>query len=158
MACMRVGATMLGNRRMRGGSIDMAASCSKKESRIRKGSFGQITKYFGVSFTQTFVEFGVFALLEAVGLSFGISNAVAVICSGAYNFVMNKNITFKASSNFTRSVILFVLLYVWNLVFGNVMLGFLPGMLGVSTTIVKALCMCCQGVWGYLLCKHVIFV
>ena len=117
-------------------SIDMATSCSEEESETRKGSLGQVTKYFGVSFTQTFVEFGVFAFLEAVGLSFGISNTLAVICSGAYNFMMNRNITFKASSNFTRSVILFVLLYAWNLVFGNVMLGLLPGMLGISTTIV----------------------
>lgn len=139
-------------------SIDMTTSCSEEESETRKGSLGQVTKYFGVSFTQTFVEFGVFAFFEAVGLSFGISNTLAVICSGAYNFMMNRSITFKASSNFTRSVILFVLLYAWNLVFGNVMLGLLPGMLGISTTIVKALCMCCQGIWGYLLCKHVIFV
>lgn len=120
-------------------------------------TLGQISKYFGVSFTQTFVEFGVFAFLEALGVVSGIANTVAIICSGSYNFVMNRNITFKASSDFKRSVVLFVLLYLWNLLFGNAMLAIAPDFLGVSTTIVKAFCMCCQGIWGYLLCKHVIF-
>jgi len=32
------------------------------------------------------------------------------VCSETYNFVMNRNVTFKSSSNFTRSVALFVLL------------------------------------------------
>lgn len=118
---------------------------------------GQISKYFGVSLTQTFVEFGVFALLEALGVASGIANTAAIVCSGSYNFAMNRNITFKASSNFRRSVALFVLLYLWNLAFGNAMLATAPDLFGISTTAVKAFCMCCQGVWGYLLCKHVIF-
>lgn len=123
----------------------------------KQGTLNQISKYFGVSFTQTFVEFGVFAFLEALGIMSGIANTVAIICSGTYNFVMNRNITFKASSNFKRSVVLFVFLYLWNLLFGNAMLAIVPDLLGISTTIVKVVCMCCQGIWGYLLCKHVIF-
>lgn len=127
----------------------------KKET--RKRGLEQITKYFGVSFTQTFVEFGVFAFLEVIGLPFRIANTVAIACSGTYNFVMNRNITFKASSNFVRSVILFILLYVWNLLFSNMMMSLLPDILSIQTTVVKVFCMCCQGVWGFLLCKYVIF-
>ncbi len=136
----------------------MGASHVDEQKESRKGGLEQITKYFGVSFTQTFVEFGVFAFLEVIGLPFRIANTVAIACSGSYNFIMNRNITFKASSNFVRSVILFILLYLWNLLFSNVMMGLLPTILGIPTTVVKVLCMCCQGIWGFLLCKHVIFI
>ena len=136
----------------------METAYADKQKESHKGGLGQITKYFGVSFTQTFVEFGVFAFLEAIGLPFRIANTVAIACSGTYNFIMNRNITFKASSNFVRSVILFILLYLWNLLFSNVMMGLLPTILGIPITVVKVLCMCCQGIWGFLLCKHVIFI
>lgn len=51
---------------------------------------------------QTFVEFGVFAVLQLAGLPFRLANAVAVFCSGSFNYVMNRNVTFKSSSNYAR--------------------------------------------------------
>lgn len=119
--------------------------------------FSQLWKYCGVSFTQTFVELGVFLLMKFIGLQPGIANIFAIIASGSYNFAMNRNITFKSSSNFTRSVIMFILLYTWNLLFCNVMLAVLPGLIGWSPEIIKLFTMGCQGVWGFLLCKYVIF-
>ena len=78
----------------------------------------QAFTYYGVSILQTFVEFGVFALAQFV-LSTSIANGIAVACSGTFNFLMNRNITFKASSNFWRSVFMFVALYIWNFLFGT---------------------------------------
>ncbi len=34
---------------------------------------------------------------------------------------MNRNVTFKSSSNFTRSVALFVLLWIWNFTFSTLL-------------------------------------
>lgn len=51
-----------------------------------------------------------------IGVPSQIANGIAVVCSATYNFVMNRNVTFKSSSNFTRSVALFVLLWIWNFV------------------------------------------
>ena len=121
------------------------------------GLLEQMSKYFGVSFTQTFVEFGVFAGLEAFGMPARIANVFALICSASYNFLMNRNVTFKASSNFARSVRRFVLLVCWNMLFSTTCLTFIPGALGISSTIVKMLTMCCQGLWGFWLCRTVIF-
>ena len=121
------------------------------------GCLAQATKYFGVSFTQTFVEFGVFAALHGLGMDASIANVFAIACSGSYNFIMNRNITFKSSSNLTRSIILFILLYCWNLLFSSTCLAILPEAFGWNTTLVKLLTMCCQGVWGFLLSRYVIF-
>ena len=130
---------------------------SASDQQKRGGCLEQVTKYFGVSFTQTFVEFGVFAALHGLGLGTSIANVFAITCSASYNFIMNRNITFKASSNMKRSVALFVLLYCWNLLFSSTCLAILPEALGWSSTLVKLLTMACQGIWGFLLCRYVIF-
>ena len=70
-------------------------------------------KHVGVSATQTIVEYATFAILHLIGVPSQVSNGIAVVCSATYNFVMNRNVTFKSSSNFTRSVALFVLLWGW---------------------------------------------
>ncbi len=56
------------------------------------------------------MEYATFAILHLIGVPSQVSNGIAVVCSATYNFVMNRNVTFKSSSNFTRSVALFVLL------------------------------------------------
>lgn len=122
-----------------------------------KGGLEIIGKYFGVSATQTIVEFAVFFILNIIGIGSQLANSIAIVCSAIYNFVMNRNITFNSSSNFARSVVLFILLWIWNFLFSNTMLYYLPDTFKADPTFVKLGTMCCQGIWGYLLCKNVIF-
>ena len=83
--------------------------------------------------------------------------AVAVFCSGSFNYVMNRNVTFKSSSNYARSIAMFVAMYCWNLLFSNLMMAWIPGLLGWPTMAVKIVTMGMQAVWGFLLCRYVIF-
>ncbi len=117
----------------------------------------QAVTYYGVSALQTVVEFAVFAIMQAFGLATGVANGVAVACSGTFNFLMNRNITFKASSNFARSVALFVLLYIWNFAFGTWFIGVTHAAFGLPQAAGKFATMAMQGVWGFCLCKWVIF-
>lgn len=121
------------------------------------GFFRQAMTYYGVSIAQTFVEFAVFAVMQAFGLATGVANGIAVACSGTFNFLMNRNITFKASSNFWRSVVMFVLLYAWNFLFGTWFIGATSAAFGWPQTVGKFITMAMQGVWGFCLCKWVIF-
>lgn len=116
----------------------------------------QAFMYYGVSIVQTFVEFGVFALVH-LALPTGVANGIAVACSGSFNFLMNRNITFKASSNFWRSVALFVALYVWNFLFGTWFIGWAAASFGCPEMVGKFITMAMQGIWGFCLCKWVIF-
>ena len=75
----------------------------------KQNGLAVLGKYVGVSATQTIVEYATFAILHLIGVPSQIANGIAVVCSATYNFVMNRNVTFKSSSNFTRSVALFVL-------------------------------------------------
>lgn len=117
----------------------------------------EMLTYYSVSLTQTIVEFGVFAVLQLLSLPAPMPSAASIVCSGTYNFVMNRNITFKSTNNLPRSVVLFILLYVWNFVFLQLMLDVLPSTFGWNPMGVKFFTMMCQGVWGYLLSKFVIF-
>ena len=113
-------------------------------------------KYCVVSGLQTVLELGLFALLH-VFVDRQIANAVAVVCSATFQFIANRNATFKSSSNIVRSAILFVLLWLWNLAFSSTMLALVPSVVGWPAEAVKLCCMACQGVWGWLLSRYVIF-
>ena len=117
----------------------------------------ELASYVGVSATQTLVEFGTFTLLHLAGLPNPVPSVASIAVSGTYNFVMNRNLTFKSTSNLPRSIVLFILLYLWNFVFLQLMLSILPGAFGWDPVGVKFFTMMCQGIWGYLLGKFVIF-
>ena len=123
----------------------------------KQNGLAVLGKYVGVSATQTIVEYATFAILHLIGVPSQIANGIAVVCSATYNFVMNRNVTFKSSSNFTRSVALFVLLWIWNFTFSTLLIGWMPGATGLSPYVVKFIAMACQFGWGYPLCKYVIF-
>ena len=124
------------------------------DGKPKNGIVRQLFSYGGVSAMQTFVEFGVFAVLQLAGLPFRLANAVAVFCSGSFNYVMNRNVTFKSSSNYARSIAMFVAMYCWNLLFSNLMMAWIPGLLGWPTMAVKIVTMGMQAVWGFLLCRY----
>ena len=84
---------------------------------VKHQSLREAFSYFLVSFSQTFVEFGAFALLQLLALPAPIPSACSIFVSGSWNFMLNRNITFKSTSNYARSIVLFILLYCWNLYF-----------------------------------------
>lgn len=135
----------------------MNTSTSTDKPKTKFAAVKQVATYYSVSAMQTVLEFAVFAILQALGLATGIANGIAVFCSGTFNFLVNRNITFKASSNFWRSVALFVLLYVWNFLFGTWFIGWAEGAFGCPQALGKFITMAMQGIWGFILCKYVIF-
>ena len=61
----------------------------------KQNGLAVLGKYVGVSATQTIVEYATFAILHLIGVPSQIANGIAVVCSATYNFVMNRNVTFK---------------------------------------------------------------
>ena len=60
----------------------------------------QVFSYYGVSLAQTFIEFGVFALLQALGVLSTLANALAVGVSATFNFLMNRIINTASSAGY----------------------------------------------------------
>ena len=116
-----------------------------------------LAKYFGVSGTQTVVELGSFALLNALGVPHAMANGAAIVLSASTNFLLNRNITFKSSGNIVRSVVMFVCLWAWNYFFSTTAITHLPGILDVDEVVVKFATMMLQACWGFPLLRFVIF-
>lgn len=116
-----------------------------------------LAKYFGVSGTQTVVELGSFALLNALGAPHAMANGAAIVLSASTNFLLNRNVTFKSSGNIVRSVVMFVCLWAWNYFFSTTAITHLPGILGVDEVVVKFATMMLQACWGFPLLRFVIF-
>ena len=122
-----------------------------------RGTGKEMGSYLLVSTSQTFVEFGTFALLQLLTVPAPIPSAVSIFVSGCWNYLLNRNITFQSSANYIRSILEFILLYVWNFIFLSIMLQLLQIAFGWNPLLVKLFTMGCQAIWGFLLCKFVIF-
>lgn len=117
----------------------------------------QLFRYASVGFTQTFVEFGVFMSLRIIGIPLHIANVFAVACSGTYNFLMNREVTFEKTGHLLRSLCQFIVLLCWNYLFSSTCMHFLPDILGVPAYAIKFATMLIAGCWGFLICRYIIY-
>lgn len=103
------------------------------------------------------LEFLVFQLLVLLGAEIPVSNLVAVFIATAYNYVVNRKVTFSDASSPLRSVILYLCLFAFNTTFSTIVVTLLSGA-GMVPGVAKALTMACIVVWNYFLYKKVVFV
>lgn len=68
--------------------VDAGTDDAKAGKPARPGLAHQVFGYFGVSATQTVLEFAVFAILQLLRLPNPVPSALSIVCSGAYNFVV----------------------------------------------------------------------
>lgn len=117
----------------------------------------QAVKYLFAGGSAAIIELSIFFVLSSV-LTFSpvILNLVAVAISTAYNFAFNRSVTFRSSGNMTRSLVLYVVLLVFNTIFSSTVIAVL-GDWGVTPIIAKILSMCCTVIWNYFLYRNFIF-
>lgn len=72
----------------------------------------QFIKYLIVGGSSAALELLLFTVLRKVaGLSITASNVTAAVTSTAFNFLVNRGWSFKAASSFTRSLVLYLILF-----------------------------------------------
>ena len=103
------------------------------------------------------IELGLFQLLYAVfGVDLAVSNIVAVVVATAFNFLVNRNVTFKSTSNPARSLALYLILFFANLAITTLVIGWLVG-LGVHSAVAKVCMQVAVACWNFVLYRKVIF-
>lgn len=100
------------------------------------------------------VLFQALFLLTPVGVA--AANIIAVIVATACNFALNGTVTFKQSSNFLRSAVLYLLLFCVNTTFSTTVISIAVAG-GIPSLLAKIFTMGCIVVWNYVLYKKVIF-
>jgi putative flippase GtrA len=104
------------------------------------------------------LELGLFQLLfELMKLPLAVSNVSATVVATAVNFLLNRNVTFKSTSNPVRSLVLYIMLFGANMAISTLMIGVLVG-LGLPSAAAKLLMQACVVVWNFVLYRKLIFI
>ena len=85
-----------------------------------------------------------------------MANVTAVVVSTVFNFLVNRNVTFKSTSNPLRSLVLYLILFALNTTFSTVAISLLAAH-GVYPLVAKVCTMACIVLWNFVLYKKVIF-
>ena len=139
-----------------GGSGAVAAAVRDPQPASKKTLF-QAIKYLMVGGSSAVIELVLFQLLNAVfAISLAAANVTAVVVSTVFNFLVNRNVTFKSTSNPLRSLVLYLLLFALNTTFSTVVISFLAAQ-GVYPLVAKVCTMACIVLWNFVLYKKIIF-
>lgn len=104
------------------------------------------------------LELGLFQVLfELLKLPLAVSNVSATVVATAVNFLLNRNVTFKSTSNPMRSLVLYIVLFGANMAISTFMIGALVS-LGLPSAVAKLIMQVCVVIWNFVLYRTVIFV
>lgn len=115
-------------------------------------------KYLFVGACSAAIELLVFQgayALTPIGLA--PSNVLALSCSTIFNFLMNRNFTFKSTSNPLRSLILYLVLFAFNTAVTTGILSVLVNDFSWPSIAAKLLTMACVVSWNFVLYRTIIF-
>ncbi|MCL1916829.1 MAG: GtrA family protein [Peptococcaceae bacterium] len=87
-----------------------------------------------------------------------IANFMAIAAGAAMGFWLNGKFTFRKASCLGRSVLLYILLFLFNNVFSTLTIGFLMSSFGLAEFVAKICTMPCIVLWNFVLYRKVIFV
>ena len=125
---------------------------------MTKGGVGrQGFWYLFAGVSAALLELGLFQLLYTVfGMNVLWANAPATIIATGYNFLVNRNVTFKSSSNPVRSAILYMLLFFANVSVSTFAISAMV-QAGVHSAIAKVIMQICVAGWNFILYRKVVF-
>lgn len=138
------------------GSDAVAANAGNSQPASKK-TFFQAIKYLMVGGSSAVIELVLFQLLSAVfAIPLAAANVTAVVVSTVFNFLVNRNVTFKSTSSSLRSLVLYLLLFAFNTTFSTVVISLLAAQ-GVYPLVAKVCTMACIVLWNFVLYKKIIF-
>jgi putative flippase GtrA len=119
--------------------------------------FAQGVRYLLVGGSSALLELAIFWVLSSpLDLDVRISNVIAVLIATVCNFLMNRQWTFKSSSHWVRSAVLYLTLWSLNLVFTTSVIAYADGQ-GFSPTLAKIGTMALVTLWNFWLFRKVVF-
>ena len=134
----------------------VAADARSPQPAPKKTLF-QAIKYLMVGGSSAAIELVLFQLLSAVfAIPLAAANVTAVVVSTVFNFLVNRNVTFKSTSNPLRSLVLYLILFALNTTFSTVVISLLAAH-GVYPLVAKVCTMACIVLWNFVLYKKIIF-
>lgn len=117
----------------------------------------QFIKYIFVGGSSAVCELGSFTVLRSiVELEISTSNIIATIIATTFNFILNRGWAFNNNSNLSKSMVLYLCLFLINMIFSTWFIGILVN-IGVMDFVAKLITMVMVTVWNFVLYKKVVF-
>ena len=118
----------------------------------------QIKKYLLTGISTFALEYTIFLVLfRAAGLWYILSNTIAYVFSFWYNFLMNRYWSFKSKGSLKRQLLIYMVLFVFNIWATNSLLYILSDIAGITPLLSKVLIMGAVVCWNFLFYKKVIY-
>ena len=113
--------------------------------------------YLFIGGASALIEFVLFQLLYSVfHVGVAPANIIAVVVATVFNFLMNRNVTFKTTSHPVRSLFLYLLLFAANLALSTLAIAVMID-LGVHSAVAKVITQVAIATWNFFIYRRFIF-
>lgn len=125
---------------------------------IKSDTFRQLVRYLITGVSAFIAEYLIYMFLfKVLKIDYAISMSIAFTIMFVVTFIVSRKWTFESTGNARRQFALYLLLFLFNLAFGNyVMMRLLVGA-GVPESIAPFIKTAMITMWNFLLYKYVIY-
>lgn len=116
-----------------------------------------ILSYSAASVISAAVDFIVFAAASGYGLGIGGATATARVCSAGINFLLNRNIAFKARENMIRQLFQYIVLLIFSGTLSALLISALSKVIPLGIIAIKAVVETCLFFFNYFIQRKYIF-
>ena len=119
----------------------------------------QLMRYLVTGFTAFGIEYALYVLLyKVVGFNYILASVVVYALVFGFSFLVNRKWSFESTGDIKRQTVLYLMLFLFNLVVSNVfLLRFFTETLGINALISPFLKMACVVCWNFLAYKYIIY-
>lgn len=141
-----------------GGVIDKLRRFKIISDMLGSESSDQLKRYLITGFSSAAIEMSLLYILkDLLGFSVIISNSIALTIVFWFNFLMNRIWSFKSKNNITRQLVMYGILFVFNLAASNLIMYVLTSLLYLQYLVAKIFAIGAVVTWNFILYKKVIY-
>ncbi len=138
--------------------LEPQAPATQDDAPAPSSVLAQGVRYLLVGGSSAALELGIFwVLANPAHLDVRAANVIAVVIATAFNFAMNRMWAFKSTSNVMRSAVLYLIIWVLNLIFTTTVIVIAKNNY-IDPTVAKFFTMAAVTLWNFQLWRKVVFV
>ena len=119
---------------------------------------GQFSRYLITGFSSAAIELTLlFVLRDTAGLTVLAANSIALTIVFWFNFLMNRFWSFKSKANIKRQLVMYLVLFVFNLATSDLIMYLLTVKLSLQYLIAKVFAIGAVVCWNFVLYRKVIY-
>jgi Predicted membrane protein len=121
-------------------------------------SIGQIIRYLVTGFTSAAIELTLlYTLKDIIKLDVIVANSIALTIVFWFNFLMNRLWSFKSKANIKKQLIMYGILFTFNLGASDLIMYALTSLLHLQYLVAKVFAIGAVVSWNFVLYKKVIY-